>query len=395
MNLSEDCPIKTTLLDLCQYRDILTHILSIDINAHSILAFASVSLNMRRTMTRTFQRPIPLPLYREFTEEAYIVIVMNGAALSKAIKRYYHNKAIREGYFPILRDFAPFSRKISLAEFTDMLADVPPSCADAYNPRPVIPRSVKQQIAAFYKRDVDRGANYIAANLDKQYMIVQVAYNILHEIGNYKIAKQHVDKLHVMFANASDEVIKGYFDEKKDNEMRQRGFYARTYGRTDLYTFYNHTNIPRVIRPVESASFSCIVEEPQLNKPTISINFSCPNPNHYVHVSGADFKIAMRTHSEEQINTYIKNLKLGYQGLLEWYEIAIEYNKMAIFELLHLWLDNMHQSKISAYKKLICMAKAAFNLPVLKLLGEHMNWEYPLTEKNYALFEKKYLKAIK
>lgn len=382
------------LSELCQYRDILVHILSIDINALNILALASVSLDMRRIMTRAFQLPIPLPLYREFSAEDYIIIVMNGANLPKSVKRYYHNKAIRDGYFPILRDFAPFSRKITLAEFTDMLTDVPPSCADAYNPRPVIPRSVKQQIATFYKQDVDRGANYISANLDKQYTIVQVAYNILHENGNYKIAKQHPEKLNVMFANASDEVIKGYFNERRDNEMRVRGFYARTYGRTNLYTFYNHADTPRVIFPTENSSFTCDIEE-KVNKPTILINFSVPNQNQIVHVSGVNFKIGMRTHSEDQINAYMMNSKLGYQGLLELYEIAIEYNKMMIFGLLHTWLDNMNQNKTATYHNLINMAKAAFNLPALKLLGEHMNWQYPLTEKNYALFEKRYLNAIK
>lgn len=331
--------------------DILKLILLSDINLYAVLSIASITTNMRAIMRRTFRHPIELPLHREFTDEDYLAIILRGA-LPKEVVKYYHKKAIIEGYFPIIRDFASFSRKITIGEFVDIISDVSPLNEDTINLRPVIPRRTKQEIATFFRDDTNRTPRYIIGHLDKHYLLVNVAYNFLHENGNYLIANSYSEKYTMMFTNCRTDIIYAILGDKCSYTQE---IYEKRYFRKNGGIFYCKPNINRLFFP---------------------------------NIHRSNFKIIMRTHSEDELVNIINNCRLNRLSVLSWYETVIMTNNYDLIESLHNQLDDIDTRAI-VYSKMVSMAKAAFNVKALEMLGEKCEWLKPNTKKKYNNFIEK------
>jgi hypothetical protein len=352
------------MTDLYLYDDVFIKILFEDINMKTVLSVINASKQMRANFVRIVSA-IKMPTNRPIRDMDYLMVLVN---MSKGIAKYFHNKAIFEGYFPAIRDFAPFSRKMKMPEFMDIMTDVPPSHPDAYY-KHTITKSNKIKIAKFIRDSVRDDKKYIDVSANRDFNNIEVAYNLLTNTGNIDIGKFNEKKLTIMFANCSDEMIQGYFGKTHKALMSD---IAIEFGRDSLIDI--HYIGDRVINRVNLNNLDLL----HLHNIDSQIKNSA---GHYIHYK--ILKFGLKMYSREKIIEYFK-ISLTYLHYTDLFELLVKFRE---YELITIILLDRNVNLAIAYK-LASIAKKYYDVETLRLICEKVEWQ-GLNEKMYLAFKKK------
>jgi hypothetical protein len=360
------------MTDLYLYDDVFAQIMLYNINLKTILSVISTSHLMKSHLIRIISG-IKVPTSRQIRDIDYLMFLVKmftTKSSPKDVIKFIHNKAIREGYFPIIRDFALFSRKMKMTEFMDIMTDVPPSDPKAYYTH-IITKSNKIKIAEFIRDSVRDGKKYITTMSNNDFSIIEVAYNLLTNTGNIDAGKFHERKLAIMFANCSDEVIQKYFGKKKSYEMNKC---AAIFGRDTLY-----------VHDANFCNFGLSFVKNDIFKTHVyDIETDLIDDDYYV-VECDILTLGLKMYSREKIVEYLQKSRI-YSNQSDVFEILV---RLYDYELIKIFLSETIGTNIANFVKLSKVSKKYFDIISLQMVCEKVEWAEPLTMKSFEMFKKK------
>jgi hypothetical protein len=372
------------LLYLCD--DIFLKIVCDDISIDIVIPLMMTSNDMRTHLRRIIS---PLPLQSLLNNTTYLALLVKASKLPKNILKYYYNKAIREGYFPIIYDFSPFSRKMKMSEFIDIMADVSPYSSDSYLTH-MISHATKVAIAEYYLYN----SQYIETNSNIDQFITDAAYNLLTNTGDLMVAGYNDKPLAIMFANCSDEVINNIFAKRK------KGYYfnkfARIYGRESLYDVSKDINKECIYKNVVNyPSTNNLIFVNNTNIETDITNFNIHK--HPIVLDAFKIKCGLKMYPVDTIIKYINICKISdFYNFKKVYKLLVPYDNKEILEtilnkLFELFIHIDEDEINKTLKEIIAISKSYYNIVSLHIIGETIQWQEPLTLAKFEAFKKKLL----